>query len=324
MMHLDKQHPRPIYLQLKEVLRNQIEQGIYLSHQQLPSERDLCQHYNLSRMTARRALQELIAEGFAYTRAGKGTFVSGKAKLAGHRLKHSWDWQQLSDTARASTKTGHGQELTYPLESLDCVGSENAIREAMATQSLEVVACELFPETIRKFERRWVKGEISLLVHNYAITTLHSCLVAMVNAAAMPDRGPKVLLGCAPGDQHDIGLLLLALMLRRRGFRVIYLGSNMASEAFHQVVASASPQLVCITAATEESALEVVGLGQICGEGVLTNPGAVSKSGPCTPVFSFGGSAFSRNPTLVSTVPGLYLGDTIEEAVSKVQELVRK
>jgi hypothetical protein len=147
----------------------------------------------------------------------------------------------------------------------------------------------------------------------------------MVNAATMPDRGPKVLLGCAPGDQHDIGLLLLALMLRRRGFRVIYLGSNMASEAFRQVVASARPQLVCVTAATEESALKVVGLGQLYGEGVRSNCGTMSKKGdPCKPGFSFGGSAFSRNPNLVSAVPGLYLGDTIEEAVSNVQELVEK
>ena len=42
-MYLDKQHPVPVYLQLKEMLRNQIEQGIYFSHQKLPSERDLCQ-----------------------------------------------------------------------------------------------------------------------------------------------------------------------------------------------------------------------------------------------------------------------------------------
>jgi GntR family transcriptional regulator len=143
MMHLDKQHPRPIYLQLKEVLQNQIEQGIYLSHQQLPSERDLCQHYNLSRMTARRALHELIAEGLAYTRAGKGTFVSDKSKPAGNRLEHSWDWQQVANSGKALAKAGHSQELTNPLESLDCVGSEKAIREALATQSLEVVACEL-------------------------------------------------------------------------------------------------------------------------------------------------------------------------------------
>ena len=74
-MHLDKQHPRPIYLQLKEVLQCRIEQGSYFPHQKLPSERELCRHHNLSRMTARRALQALITEGYAYTRVGKGTFV---------------------------------------------------------------------------------------------------------------------------------------------------------------------------------------------------------------------------------------------------------
>jgi DNA-binding transcriptional regulator YhcF (GntR family) len=77
-MHLDKQHSVPIYIQLKQLLRRQIEHGVYLPHQKLPSERDLSQRYNLSRMTARRALQELISEGLAYTQLGKGTFVANK------------------------------------------------------------------------------------------------------------------------------------------------------------------------------------------------------------------------------------------------------
>lgn len=80
-MSLDKQHPVPVYLQLKQLLQNQIEQGVYQPHQKLPSERDLCQYHNLSRMTARRALQELVAEGLAYTRLGKGTFVANKSKI---------------------------------------------------------------------------------------------------------------------------------------------------------------------------------------------------------------------------------------------------
>ena len=78
-MFLDKQHPRPVYIQLKEILRGKIENGFYLSHQKLPSERDLCQRHQLSRMTARKALKSLIAEGFAYTQVGKGTFVSARS-----------------------------------------------------------------------------------------------------------------------------------------------------------------------------------------------------------------------------------------------------
>ena len=184
-MHLDKQHPRPVYLQLKELLQNQIEQGVYLSHQQLPSERDLCQHHNLSRMTARRALQELIAEGFAYTRAGKGTFVSQNPNLCRKIFTDKPDQIAASDLDSAMLNTHYQQKLMTPLLSFDCVGVERAIGEALAVYSLETVAGRLFSETIRKLEQKWHKGEITLLIHNYAITTLWSRLVAMVNASTM-------------------------------------------------------------------------------------------------------------------------------------------
>ena len=323
-MHLDKQHPRPVYLQLKEMLLNQIEQGFYLSHQQLPSERDLCQHHNLSRMTARRALQELIAEGFAYTRAGKGTFVSGQSSLETTRSVVGARFGRVSRLKAIANKTEYGLELIHPLESLDCVGSERAIREALSTHSLETVACRIFPKIIESFERRWHKGEISLLVHNYAITTLHSHLVGMVNASTMVDSGPKVLLACAPEDHHDIGLLLLALILRRRGVLVIYLGTNLAFDDLEQALESTKPQVVCISAATEQSAHRLKDLGQEYQRHFTLNTAKMGPASGQKPIFSFGGIVFGHNQDLVDTVPGLYLGDTIAEAAARIQGLFEK
>lgn len=318
-MHLDKQHPTPVYLQLKELLQNQIEQGVYLAHQQLPSERDLCQHHNLSRMTARRALQKLIAEGFAYTRAGKGTFVSNN--LGSKRTVATAQTQNELGKNNGLITANNRQKLIASLLAFDCVATEQLIREALATHSLETIACSLFPETIRNLEQQWQNGQVSLLVHNYAITVLHSQLVAMVNATPMPKRGPKVLLACAPEDQHDIGLLLLALNLRRRGVLVIYLGSNLAAGELHHVIDAAQPQIICLSAATEQSVDKITGLSHKFASKLRIEPGDFI-TGDQRPIFTFGGVAFSQNPLFVSGTPGLYLGNTIENAVTKVQELL--
>ncbi|MBS4749803.1 UTRA domain-containing protein [Granulicatella sp. zg-ZJ] len=45
-------------------------------HQQMPSERDICQTYQVSRTTVRRALQELEVLGYIYKQHGKGTYIS--------------------------------------------------------------------------------------------------------------------------------------------------------------------------------------------------------------------------------------------------------
>ncbi len=75
-MHLRREAPDPLYLQLKDTLSADIRAGNYRSHERLPSERELALRYNVSRMTVRQALLELAHDGAIYTRVGKGTFVA--------------------------------------------------------------------------------------------------------------------------------------------------------------------------------------------------------------------------------------------------------
>ncbi len=322
-MYLDKQHPIPVYLQLKELLRNQIEQGVYRSHQKLPSERDLCQIHDLSRMTARRALQELIDEGLAYTRIGKGTFVSDHLNNSNQSVTSVDSSIQPNGVDLADNVMGHYQQkLANELSRFSCVDAERVINEALSAFSLELVAMELFPAVIRQLEQDWQQGKVSLLAQNYAITTLRSYLTAMFNAATPSGSSSKLLLACAPQDQHEIGLLLLALGLRRRGFRVIYLGPNVTATDFQQVIDTARPELICFSAGTVESARVLASLSQQMSMARQIDKNANETGSSLAPPFAFGGGAFVKNRSLIPQVQGLYLGDKIQIAVKRVQELV--
>lgn len=68
-----------MYLQLFDDLVKKIEDETYSEHDKLPSERELCDIYELSRITVRQALQELEREGYIYKLHGKGTFVAPKS-----------------------------------------------------------------------------------------------------------------------------------------------------------------------------------------------------------------------------------------------------
>src|SRR5690625_4620908 len=76
---MDKTSKVPLYLQLKEELIKKIEDQSYTEHEMLPSERKLCEMYDLSRITVRQSLQELEREGYIYKLHGKGTFVAPKS-----------------------------------------------------------------------------------------------------------------------------------------------------------------------------------------------------------------------------------------------------
>ncbi len=73
-----KESPLPLYVQLKEVIKQQIAEGILKEGDPLPSERELCKIYNISHITVRQALVELTKEGILFRVPGRGTFVKGK------------------------------------------------------------------------------------------------------------------------------------------------------------------------------------------------------------------------------------------------------
>lgn len=72
---IDKSLPTPAYLQLKEKLANAIADGSLVAGSALPSERELAENLGLSRMTVRRAFEELVADKLVEQRQGSGTYV---------------------------------------------------------------------------------------------------------------------------------------------------------------------------------------------------------------------------------------------------------
>ncbi len=67
----------PKYYVLKKDLIDKIENDVFVSNQQIPSERELIQLYGFSRITVRKAIDELVVEGYLYRIHGKGTYVKG-------------------------------------------------------------------------------------------------------------------------------------------------------------------------------------------------------------------------------------------------------
>lgn len=76
MSGIDPRSPIPKYFQLREILLDLIESGEIPLDTPIPSERELCRRYSLSRMTVRQALDHLVTEGRLYRVPGKGTFVA--------------------------------------------------------------------------------------------------------------------------------------------------------------------------------------------------------------------------------------------------------
>lgn len=75
---IDKSSPLPIYYQIQEMIRRKMEAGEWEPGDVLPSERIFAEEYEVSRMTVRQAITELVNEGLLRREKGKGTFVAEK------------------------------------------------------------------------------------------------------------------------------------------------------------------------------------------------------------------------------------------------------
>ncbi|MCK1234764.1 GntR family transcriptional regulator [Streptococcus uberis] len=71
----------PAYIKIHDAIKKDIDEGVWLIGDRLPSERDLADHFEVSRMTLRQAVTLLVEEGILERRVGSGTYV------ASHRVR---------------------------------------------------------------------------------------------------------------------------------------------------------------------------------------------------------------------------------------------
>ena len=73
---VDKDSATPLYKQLKKIIEDQIKSGEKKEGDGIPSEKKLCELYNISQITVRKAIFELVNDGVLYRIPGKGTFIT--------------------------------------------------------------------------------------------------------------------------------------------------------------------------------------------------------------------------------------------------------
>lgn len=78
---LDSRLPTPLYHQIYVLLREQILGGTYADNELVPTEQELTRRFGVSRITAKRALDELASEGLVVRRRGRGTTVASRVAV---------------------------------------------------------------------------------------------------------------------------------------------------------------------------------------------------------------------------------------------------
>jgi len=186
--------------------------------------------------------------------------------------------------------------LLDSIRHLDETAINQVIGEGLMVAPVEELALQVLQPALYEIGEQWADGDLTATTEHVGSNLVRAHLAQFIRMSPNPYRHDTVVVGCAPEELHDIGSLMLALFLRRRGFRVVYVGANVEPDSFIADVARLQPAAVALSASTPHAARRLADLfARLRTEydGVL----------------ACGGRAFNQSPELADTVPAIYLGE---------------
>lgn len=215
------------------------------------------------------------------------------------------------DIARSFDFVTLKTHLLDAITQMDEGSISRVIAEALMVASIEEVSLKLLQPVLYQVGELWATGTLSVTTEHVGSNLIRSHLAQLVRISPPPLRNETVLIGCAPGETHDIGALMLALFLRRRGFNTIYAGASVEAAALRADVLNRIPEAVCLSASNAQAAHTLAQLYS-------------SLNGHYQGILAYGGRAFNEDPELITTVPGTFLGADADAATRNLDHALRR
>jgi DNA-binding transcriptional MerR regulator len=142
-------------------------------------------------------------------------------------------------------------QLREALDRFDDAAAQSALDGLFGSLSFETVAREVILPYLRELGDRWERGEASVAQEHFASIVIRGRLLALARGW---DRGtgPRALLACTPGEQHELGLLVFGLALRQHGWCITYLGADTPVETLGTAADQLHPDAVVVITLTPE------------------------------------------------------------------------
>ena len=196
--------------------------------------------------------EERVREMLAWM--SRGVAASEAAKLAGARVRAA---APADDPSRAEGRPALAiavQDLIAALQRFDEEAAHRILDEAFARFSLETVLAELVLPVLAEVGDRWSRGQISVGEEHFCTEVLRGRLLSLARGWG-GGEGPLAVLGCPPGERHDLGLVVFGLALREQGWRIAFLGADTPMATLANAADRLDPELV-VSAAVEPERFE--------------------------------------------------------------------
>ncbi len=247
-------------------------------------------YYSDADLAAIIRMRDLVADGVPPSRA---------AVLVG---------TQLAPVNDVRSTEALSSELGDALQAYEGERAEQLYREAVSLYPIEVVMLDVIRPALIRIGDLWHAGVISVATEHFASNFLLGRVRALFRLSAGTAPSPRVLVACAPGERHEIGSLIVATLMRRAGFRVVYLGADMPLEDLVGLVRESRFEAILLSVTMSGSAAS------------LLDSRDQLRDLPCQLIL--GGAAIEAEPELAERLGGVFLGNDARSFIPQLKALL--
>ncbi len=133
----------------------------------------------------------------------------------------------------------------------DLPAARSLLDQAFAVEHLPRALTDVIAPLLTRTGEGWAAGELSVAQEHVLSAEVRARLEPLLASGAPGVRGTAVL-ACAPGERHELGLLMLGVLLRADGWRVVYLGADVPVSAAASMTEWVHARVLCVSAAMED------------------------------------------------------------------------
>jgi DNA-binding transcriptional MerR regulator len=117
---------------------------------------------------------------------------------------------------------------------------------SIGSLGVDALLREVVLPTLVRVGDEWEHGRLEVAQEHFATNVVRGRLLALARLWGR-GGGPLAILACAPGEQHDVGLLAFGIVLRSHGWRVLFLGADTPFETLARAAETSRAALAVVT-----------------------------------------------------------------------------
>lgn len=137
-------------------------------------------------------------------------------------------------------------QLRVSLDGFDAAAGQAALDRLFAAVSVEFALTEVLIPYLHDLGERWAAGTVTVAQEHFASNLVRGRLLGLAQDWGAGSAS-RAVVACLPGEAHDLGLVMLGLLMARRGWQLTFLGADTPLDSVEAAVRTLHPSLVILT-----------------------------------------------------------------------------